>query len=995
MGLKNKMLCLFLAAGLIPTILIGGLASYMSTDALMDASYGQLESMRGVKKLQIENFFAERQGDMGVLVETVGTLRSEAMKKLAAVREVKRSAIERYFNTIKSQIVTFSTNRMTVEAMGRLSGAFPRFAENNGLDNIDLMDLKKELRSYYDDQYAVEYAKQNEGRKPDVDKLFSALPDRAIFLQHKYIKANRHPLGEKHKLDRALDETLYSAYHKQYHPTIRRYLEEFGFYDIFLVDSKTGDIVYSVFKELDYATSLIDGPYADTAFAEAFRKANATTDKDAVFLVDYENYGPSYEAAASFIASPIFDGSRKVGVAIFQMPIDRLNTIMADRAGLGDTGETYLIGPDKLMRSDSYLDPENHSVISSFRNPDKGAVDTEAATLALSGKTGEDIIIDYNGNPVLSAYTPVDILGHTWALLAEIDVAEALSPKDIHGGEFFKKYQEMYGYYDLFLINPDGYVFYTATREPDYQTNMVNGKYSSSNLGQLTRKVMSTGKFGFADFAPYAPSNGAPAAFIAQPVIHGGQTELIIALQLSLDAINKVMQQREGMGETGETYLVGPDKLMRSDSFLDPNGHTVAASFAGNVQNNGVDTEAARDALAGETGAKVIIDYNGNPVLSAYAPVNVFGTQWALLAEIDEAEVEAPVNTLLMFIGVIALVLIAGVVIVALVVSIGLLRVLGNEPGVIADIARKVAAGNLNLEFKSSKGGVVGVYAAMREMAEQLRFVVDEVRSGSENVASGSEELSSTSMIVSQGATEQAASVEEVSSSMDEMAGGILRNSEDAQKTEKIATKAAAEAQRGGEAVQETVVAMRNIADKILVIEEIARQTNLLALNAAIEAARAGEHGKGFAVVASEVRKLAEKSGEAAGEISELSSQSVAVAEEAGTLLGSILPDIQETAELVQGIAANSMEQHTGAEQISKAMRQLDSVVQQNASASEEVASTAEELSGQAEQLMQAMAFFKLGDTPQIKAYTTPPPKLPTSNAVPIDTNDDSEFDRF
>ena len=170
----------------------------------------------------------------------------------------------------------------------------------------------------------------------------------------------------------------------------------------------------------------------------------------------------------------------------------------------------------------------------------------------------------------------------------------------------------------------------------------------------------------------------------------------------------------------------------------------------------------------------------------------------------------------------------------------------------------------------------------------------------------------------------------------------------------------AADAKEGGAAVDRTVQAMKDIAGKINIIEEIARQTNLLALNAAIEAARAGEHGKGFAVVASEVRKLAERSQKAAGEISELSASSVEVAEKAGELLAGILPDINRTAELVQEISAASKEQDTGAEQINKAIQQLDKVIQQNASAAEEMASTAEELSSQAEQLQGAIAFFRL-----------------------------------
>ncbi|KKL21754.1 hypothetical protein LCGC14_2442270, partial [marine sediment metagenome] len=187
----------------------------------------------------------------------------------------------------------------------------------------------------------------------------------------------------------------------------------------------------------------------------------------------------------------------------------------------------------------------------------------------------------------------------------------------------------------------------------------------------------------------------------------------------------------------------------------------------------------------------------------------------------------------------------------------------------------------------------------------------------------------------------------------------IKQNSDNALQTEKISQKASQDAQEGGQAVTEAVNAMNDIAKKISIIEEIARQTNLLALNAAIEAARAGEHGKGFAVVASEVRKLAERSQSAAGEISELSSSSVEVAERAGELITQLVPDIQKTADLVQEISAASAEQTSGAEQINKAIAQLDQVIQQNASASEEMAATSEELNSQADQLQSTISFFK------------------------------------
>jgi len=274
-------------------------------------------------------------------------------------------------------------------------------------------------------------------------------------------------------------------------------------------------------------------------------------------------------------------------------------------------------------------------------------------------------------------------------------------------------------------------------------------------------------------------------------------------------------------------------------------------------------------------------------------------------------------------------------------------------------MAEGIAAGDLTVDIRlASEEDQFG--RALQKMVVSLREIAGGINLSTSQIALGSGEVANASQILSEGASTQASSAEQAAASVQEMVANIRQNADNAMQTEQIASKAAADTRQGGEAVKQTVLAMKEIASKILIVEEIARQTNLLALNAAIEAARAGVHGKGFAVVAAEVRKLAERSQVAAGEIGTVSSTSVEVAENAGRLLEMIVPAIQKTAELVQEISASSGEQDAGANQISGAIQQLDQIIQQNASAAEELSSTAEELASQVGQLQDTVSLFKL-----------------------------------
>ena len=837
--LSVKLIVAFLVVGVIPFAVIGVTSLLKSSEALSKQTFGQLESLREIKKAQIENYFEQRKSDMNVMVETMANLKQAAVDKLVAVQEIKKAEIEKYMADRFKDINVLATNSVVLEALTSFSVVI----------------------------------KTEEGKT-----------DSAIW------KYTEFKFGD----------------------TLSSFKDKYGYEDLYLI-SKEGVISYTVNKGPDLAQNVVTGELQKSPLGKCFKRA-----LEAPATADFEPYAPAKNQQAAFIGAPLFKEKELVGVVALRLPTKAINEIVQRREGMGKSGESFLVGKHNgkiSFRSNMKTEGDGKYVIGY-------EISAPYIQDALNGKTAQGVFTDNSGTLVLAAYNPLEISGFNWACVSKIDLEETIASK-VQGDQedYLTKYIQKYGFYDLALIHPNGKVFYTVKHEADYGTNMIAGEHAGSNLGKLVQKVLETKEYSFADFKPYAPSNNEPAAFIAQPVVNNGNVELVVALHLSLDSINGIMQQRAGMGKTGETYLVGPDKLMRSDSFMDATHRTVKASFADPTKGS-VDTVASNQALGGKTGEVIATDYNGRDVLSAYTPITIGDTTWALISEISKSEAFAAIEKIKWLIGLVAAIGIAAIIFVALFVA--------------------------------------------RAITKPINRVIGGLSMGADQVASASGQMTSASQSLAEGASEQAASLEETSSSMEEMSSMTRQNAENAVEANRMMVEEASEnykmigerMKKMQKAMDEAVSSSEETAKIIKTIDEIAFQTNLLALNAAVEAARAGEAGAGFAVVADEVRNLAMRAAEAAKNTSNLIEVANKQINQSTQIYGEVAEAIDQNeqvggkvAQLISDVAAASQEQQNGIEQVNKAINEMDKVTQKNAANAEESASSAEEMKSQAEKM--------------------------------------------
>ena len=727
-------------------------------------------------------------------------------------------------------------------------------------------------------------------------------------------------------------ETAISQVDQNGQTLFSRYIERNDYYDLFLFDIE-GYCFYSVAQEADYQTNLVSGEYMNSGLGEVVQKTIADS---RYHMSDIAPYAPSNGEPAAFVAAPVKVQGEVVMILAMQISTAGIDHIMTERTGLGNTGETYLVGSDLLMRSSSFLDPVNHNIKASFANPELGKVDTKAVQQSLLGNTGSEVVIDYNGNPVLSAYAPLPLQdGVVWTILAEIDEAEAFAPIAA-----LQTTMLIIAGVGVVLIAALALTFAAIISKPMLVLAHVMSKIVRTGDLSIRFKDPSSDETGQAGHALNALLERQQSAITEINMVMGavaaGDFTRRVDMTLAGD-FGSLKHATNNSADSVSTTMDALGQVMNSLSSGDFSARitgNIEASFRKQVD----DAMASMEVALGEIGQ----------VMQALAQ-GQFNRRISVQLDGDLNVLKHNINN-----------------------SMDALEQALEE---VTQVASAISKGDLNQTMSNNyEGDLNNIALALNGTSVSVAGIVGDVRSMAQNVARGADEIARSGQDLTSRTASQASSLEETAASMEQMASSVRLNADNADKANDLMKDSLEQAETSGMVVNQAVEAMgkiaqasQKIADIISLIDGIAFQTNLLALNASVEAARAGEHGRGFAVVAGEVRSLAQRAAGAAKDITDLIHDSSARVEQGSLLvnqtgmsLDKIRTSLKVVSTTVSEIAGASNEQASGIEQVNHAVSQLDSLNQQNSALVEESAAAAGALTEQAAELNNLMQFFSI-----------------------------------
>ncbi len=886
---------------------------------------------------------------------------------LNVVRTSKTQQLESYYEQVGKQISLLSKSESIVTAMQKFSTTMSNLSTELDLDAAHYRSYEKSVKNYYATSFNDSYVSRN-GESIATAKLLPNTKN-SVVAQALYISNNSFSLGNKDKLDRAENKSLYSSVHKKLHPELRRLIQNYNYHDLFLIEPINGDIVYSVFKEVDFATSLKNGPYKASNLADVFNKALKLKKNMNPVLVDFSEYLPSYMAPASFIASPIYLDDKLIGVLVIQLPVSVVNNIMQDGEGLGKTGETYLIGEDRLMRSQSRF-MESASVL-------KLAIKTVASDALFQSKSGQAALISYRGNEVLSSYSRLHIKGLNWGVIAEIDRDEALIA--VTSAIYLNL---LISLISIILVSVTALVIAKSISTPIAESVAIAEKIAA---GQLNNIISAKTKCEIGDLqcALASMQKNLNIRIKADQKALADNTRIKQALDnissnmLVVDVEQNVFYANDAMSEF---FVVAENQFKLNNA-----GFSTLSIKHLNLQQILPNAEEKIKALtSADKEIKVAIQVGSLELLLLANPVlNSEGERLGTVLEWVDRTLELATENEMQFVVDKAL---AGDLSERISMSdkSGFFASLSAGVNQLVSVSETVTSDTLRVMTAMANGHlnekIDGVYFGEFEKlkininatSDKLIDVVTQIQEAANSVKSGAAEISLANLDLNKRTEEQSASLQQTVVSMGEINQQLQKNAEFSIKARDVVNQTREFAVKGGEVVELTLQAMidisessKKISEVISVIDSISFQINLLALNAAVEAARVGEAGRGFSVVASEVRNLAGLSANSAKEITasikasrHKVKQGMRLAHESGKMLSEIVNSVNQASEYVQEIASLSKEQSSSVAEINESIKHIDELTIQNASMVEEASNASYHLGDQAHKLEKMTTFF-------------------------------------